>query len=84
MATSQPKNAAPTFEPPNRSRTSAGTAATGPVTGSATGSATAAVVHDGGPILLVLHSGHGARVPRYPHRETAHGTMGGATYEEES
>src|SRR4051794_37444165 len=35
-ATSQPKNAAPTFEPPNRCRTSAGTAATGPVAGSAT------------------------------------------------
>ena len=31
MATSQPKNAAPTFEPPNRSRTPAGTAVTGPV-----------------------------------------------------
>src|SRR5690349_15038863 len=36
MATSQPKNAAPTFEPPKRCRTSAGTA-TGPVAGSVTG-----------------------------------------------
>ena len=59
MATSQPKNAAPTFEPPNRSRTPAATAATGSVGGSATG----AFAHDGEPILLVLHSGHGALFP---------------------
>jgi hypothetical protein len=79
MATSQPKNAAPTFAPPNRSRTPAGTAVIGPVGGSATEVSRTVVTRSRSFSTVVMR----ALFPVTTARKRRHGTMEAVTYEEE-
>src|SRR5207248_2340914 len=72
IATNQPKNAAPTFAPPNRCRTSAGTAVIGPVAGSAAG------------VSCLSTVAMRAVFPVPDAGKRRHGTMDAGTYEEET